>query len=92
MPKIIFLFALILSTSSFAKTHEYYGYRMSGITEGSVQDRAGLQNGDIVKKVNGAKVRIKAPKDALALYNKFSEPGTQLEVFRDGKTIRLIIQ
>jgi len=60
------------------------GFRLSEIIPGSLYDRIGLKNGDIVQTVNG--VRIQDPSQAMAMYQQLKDaPSVAVELLRNGQ-------
>lgn len=63
------------------------GFELTELVKNSFLDRIGLRNGDILKGVNGRK--LKGPNDAFEAYRQLlREPIVQLEVERGGQTQR----
>ena len=64
--------------------------RVGFVVEGSPAGRAGLQIGDVVKKMNGREL---APEDLPGLREKLRQPGQQLDltVLRDGKPVSMTL-
>ena len=67
------------------------GVRLANIVAGSPADRAGLQEGDVVTRL--ARERIKTVDDLLdGMRKAVREPTYELEVMRDGKTLKLTVE
>ncbi len=60
------------------------GFRLGEIVSGSLYDRIGLKNGDIVQTVNG--VRIQNPSQAMAMYQQLKDASSvAVELLRNGQ-------
>jgi hypothetical protein len=69
---------------------EYDGYRLSAIRKGSMGDRLGVLNGDILHEVDG--VPVQSMEDAMTAYARVIDPTvkvTTLTVLRRGAPIEL---
>lgn len=67
---------------------EPQGFKMFAIKTGSVYSQLGLQNGDILKRING--LSLQSPDGALEAYQKLRESSRfDVEVERNGQPLRL---
>ncbi|WNG45021.1 general secretion pathway protein GspC [Archangium minus] len=67
---------------------EPQGFKLFAIKTGSLYSQLGLQNGDILKRING--LSLQSPDGALEAYQKLREsPRIELEVERNGQPLRL---
>ena len=65
------------------------GYKLFQIVPGSIYDKLGLKNGDIIRGVNGE--AIKNPQKAFEMLNDFkSLNSVELEIKRDGNVSNMI--
>ncbi len=66
------------------------GFRMSQIEEDSIYQKGGLENGDIIKNINGTELNSVAGSITL-LRSLKSEPHFEIEVIRNGKSTQLTL-
>jgi general secretion pathway protein C len=60
------------------------GFKLFSIKPGSIYSKIGLQNGDVIQKING--YEINSPDKALEIYNKLkNESSVQLDIQRRGQ-------
>jgi general secretion pathway protein C len=60
------------------------GFKLLSIKKGSLIDRAGLRDGDILKRVNG--IEIDSPEKAFEVYEQVrNEPVISVEIVRGGR-------
>ncbi len=63
------------------------GFKLFSIQPGSLYSSIGIQNGDVIQRVNG--YEINSPEKALELYQKLREAGhVTIELERQGQTVR----
>ncbi len=63
------------------------GFKLFSIQPGSIYSSIGIENGDVVQRVNG--YEINSPEKALELYQKLKESGhVTIELERGGQVIR----
>jgi general secretion pathway protein C len=63
------------------------GFKLFSITPGSLYSSIGVENGDVIQKING--YEINSPDKALEVYQKLREsPHITLEIERNGQVIR----
>jgi general secretion pathway protein C len=63
------------------------GFKLFSIQPGSLYSSIGIENGDVIQRVNG--YEINSPEKALELYQKLKESGhVTIELERGGRTIR----
>lgn len=77
----------------YRKNGEMLGFKILGIKPGSLYDRLGVKNGDVVQSING--LNIKSPADAMKLYNQISSSNLfNVDLIRGGvnKSVRLDIR
>jgi len=77
----------------FRKDGEMVGFKLLGIKPGSLYDRLGVKNGDVIMSVNGSD--IKSPADAMKLYSLISSTNNfNFDILRGGenKNVRLEIR
>lgn len=64
------------------------GFKLFSIKPGSIYSKIGLQNGDVIQKVNG--YEINSPDKALALYQKLRDASSvSIELMRRGRNTNL---
>jgi general secretion pathway protein C len=67
---------------------EPQGFRLTRLQQDSVLQKIGLQNGDVLQKVNG--LSITSPDDALRAYQFLQQEGTvRLEILRSNRPTTL---
>jgi len=67
------------------------GFKMVSLEKGSVYERLGLKQGDVIKTINGKPVNN--PKDAMELTNLLkSTDKIEIELLRDGSTQKMTYQ
>jgi len=77
----------------FRKDGEMVGFKLLGIKPGSLYDRLGVKNGDVITSVNGSD--IKSPADAMKLYSLISSTNNfNFDILRGGenKNVKLEIR
>ena len=63
------------------------GFKLFSIQPGSLYSSIGIENGDVIQRVNG--YEINSPEKALELYQKLKESGhVTIEVERQGQTVK----
>jgi hypothetical protein len=67
------------------------GFKMVSLEKGSVYEKLGLKQGDVIKTINGKPVN--SPKDAMELTNLLkSADKVEIELVRDGSTQKMTYQ
>lgn len=77
----------------YRKDGEMQGFKILGIRPGSLYDRLGVKNGDVIQSING--VGIKSPADAMKIYNQISTYSNfNFDLLRagEGKNVKLEIR
>jgi type II secretory pathway component PulC len=65
------------------------GFKLFSIRPGSIYAEAGIQNGDVLRTING--YELSSPEKALEIYSKLKEARRiELELERSGKPVRLV--
>jgi S1-C subfamily serine protease len=82
MRKFIFLIALLFSIASFAGGE---GFKIVEVQAGSIYQKVGLKNGDIVEEVNGAEL---ASVEAFSSWISKTKAGDKIDIsiIRDART------
>lgn len=63
------------------------GFKLFSIRPDSIYTKIGIQNGDVIKRING--FDLNSPEKALEVYSKLKEAGRiDIEVERNGSTVR----
>lgn len=63
------------------------GFKLFSIRPDSIYAKIGIQNGDVIRRING--FEINSPDKALEVYSKLKEAGRiEIEVDRNGRTVR----
>jgi len=63
------------------------GFKLFSIRPDSIYTKIGIQNGDVIKRING--YDLNSPEKALEIYSKLKEAGRiDIEVERNGATVR----
>ena len=63
------------------------GFKLFSIRPDSIYTKIGIQNGDVIKRING--YDLNSPEKALEIYSKLKEAGRiDIEVERNGSTVR----
>ena len=84
---------ILLAQSGFAQTTtpaapDISGFKLIDIQPGSLYEKLGLKQGDVIKSCNGKPVVT--VEDAMALYNKLKTANkVDLEFIRDGQVKKL---
>lgn len=77
----------------YRKDGEMQGFKILGIRPGSLYDRLGVKNGDVIQSING--VGLKSPADAMKIYNQISTYNNfNFDLLRagEGKNVKLEIR
>ncbi|HSP79715.1 MAG TPA: type II secretion system protein GspC [Myxococcaceae bacterium] len=72
------------------KDGQAHGFKLFSIRPDSIYSKMGVQNGDVIKRING--FELNSPEKALELYARLKDPPSrvELEVERNGSTVRKI--
>jgi general secretion pathway protein C len=63
------------------------GFKLFSIRPDSIYTKIGIQNGDVIKRING--FELNSPEKALEVYGKLKEASRiDIEVERNGSTIK----
>jgi len=69
------------------KDGQAQGFKLFSIRPDSIYTKIGIQNGDVIKRING--YDLNSPEKALEIYSKLKEAGRiDIEVERNGAAVR----